>query len=234
MNNPPRVPLDHRLVNPKAPHDSQIPLIPPSRKENTIPPPRNMEDPGPRAAPQGAQGPGYFIDTKGGGKGKRQPYEMASRAQPTQKSVRGGDTTPSPWTRSTMSMPTPPGTAGQSSSATPSAPKPLTELTYGEAGVPGYTGETIRPLTRIEAIKHYNAYTSRPLTTLHKLEDGTHYFEPLADNELTRILTKLPNEVEGADITQYKRCQSSSCNKWTNVFNHLQPSCTKSQVKGRI
>jgi hypothetical protein len=73
-----------------------------------------------------------------------------------------------------MSMSTPPGMASQSSSITPSAPKPLTELTPGEAGVLGYTGETIWPLTRIEAIKHYNAYTSRQLTTLHELEDGSH------------------------------------------------------------
>jgi hypothetical protein len=52
-------------------------------------------------------------------------------------------------------------------------------------------------------MKHYNAYTSRPLTTLHELEDGSRYFDPLSDNELTRILTKLPNEAEGTDITQY-------------------------------
>jgi hypothetical protein len=102
-----------------------------------------------------------------------------------------------------MSMPTPPGVSSQSSLATPSAPQPLTELTPGQAGVPGYTGETIWPLTRIEAIKHYNAYTSRPLTTLHKLEDGSHYFDPLPDIALTRILTKLSNEAEGSDITQY-------------------------------
>jgi hypothetical protein len=178
ITNPPRVPLDHRLMN-----------------SNTIPPPQNVEEPVPRTVPQGAnQGTGYFIDIKGGGKGKRQPYEMASRAQPPQKSMRGGDTTPSPWTRSTMSMPTPPGTAGQSSSATPSAHKSPTELSPGEAGVPGYTGETIWPLTRIEAIKHYNAYTSRLLMTLHELEDGSHYFDPLSDIDLARILTKLPNK----------------------------------------
>jgi hypothetical protein len=100
-------------------------------------------------------------------------------------------------------MPTPPGGASQSSSITPSAPKPTTELSLGEAGVPGYTGETIWPLTRIEAIKHYNAYTSRPLTTLHELEDGSHYFDPLSDIDLARILTKLPNEVEGTEITEY-------------------------------
>jgi hypothetical protein len=98
MTNPPRVPLDQRLVNPKASQDRSTPIsIPPSRKENTIPPLRNVEEPVPRTAPQGAnQGTGYFIDTKGGGKSKRQPYEMASRAQPPQNSVRGGDTTPSP------------------------------------------------------------------------------------------------------------------------------------------
>ena len=102
-----------------------------------------------------------------------------------------------------MSMPTPPGAASQSSSITPSAPKPPTELSPGEAGVPGYTGETISPLTRIEAIKHYNAYTLRPLTTLLELEDGSHYFDPLSDFDLARILTKLPNEAEGTEITEY-------------------------------
>jgi hypothetical protein len=90
MTNPPRVPLDQRLVNPKAPQDTPN-SIPPSRKENTISPPRNVEEPVSRAAPQGAnQGTGYFIDTKGGGKGKRQPYEMASRAQPPKKSQKSG------------------------------------------------------------------------------------------------------------------------------------------------
>jgi hypothetical protein len=129
--NPPRVPLDQRLVNPKAPQDAPN-SIPPSRKENTIPPPRNMQEPVPRAAPQGAsQGTGYFIDTKGGEKGKRQPYEMVNRFQPPQKTAREGESNPSPWTRSTMSMPTPPDVASQSSSITPSAPKPLTELTPG-------------------------------------------------------------------------------------------------------
>ncbi len=100
-------------------------------------------------------------------------------------------------------MPTPPGVASQSSSSTPITPKPLPELTPGEAGVPGYTGETIWPLTRIEAIKHYNAYTSRPLTTLHELEDRSHYFDPFSDFDLARILTKLPNEAEGTEITEY-------------------------------
>ena len=104
-----------------------------------------------------------------------------------------------------MSLPTPPGAASQSSSSsnTPSAPKPPTGLSPAEAGVPGYTGENIWPLTRSEAIRHYNAYTSRQLTTLHELEDGSHYFEPLSDTELIRILTKLPNEAEGLEITQY-------------------------------
>jgi hypothetical protein len=55
----------------------------------------------------------------------------------------------------------------------------------------------------MEAIKHYNAYTSRPLTTLHDMEDRSHYFDPLSDIELIRILTKLPHEAEGSDITQY-------------------------------
>jgi hypothetical protein len=55
----------------------------------------------------------------------------------------------------------------------------------------------------MEAIKHYNAYTSRPLTVLHELEDGSHYFDPRPDIKLIRILTKLPNEAEGSDITQY-------------------------------
>jgi hypothetical protein len=41
------------------------------------------------------------------------------------------------------------------------------------------------------------------LTTLHELEDGSHYFDSLSDIELTRILTKLPNEAEGTDITEY-------------------------------
>ncbi len=102
-----------------------------------------------------------------------------------------------------MSMPTPPGAASQSSSTTPSASKPPTGLSPGEAGVPGCTGETTWPLTRTEAIRHYNAYISRQLTTLHEQEDGTHYFEPLPDTELTRILTKLPNEGKGLEITQY-------------------------------
>jgi hypothetical protein len=134
MTNSPQVPLDQRLVNPKAPQDTPD-SIPPSRKENTIPPLRNVQEPVPRAALQVAnQGTGYFVDIKGGGKGKHQPYEMASRAQPPQKAVRGGDTTPSPWIQSTMSMPTPPGVASQSSSITPGATKPLTELTPGEAG----------------------------------------------------------------------------------------------------
>jgi hypothetical protein len=102
-----------------------------------------------------------------------------------------------------MSMPTPPGGVSESSSATPTAPQRRTELTPGQAGVPGYTGEIIWPLTRMEAVKHYNAFTSRPLTTLHELEDGGHYYEPLPDDELIRILTKLPNEAEGSAITQY-------------------------------
>jgi hypothetical protein len=41
------------------------------------------------------------------------------------------------------------------------------------------------------------------LTTLHELEDGSHYFDPISDIELTRILPKLPNEAKGSDITQY-------------------------------
>ncbi len=36
----------------------------------------------------------------------------------------------------------------------------------------------------MKAVKHYNAFTSRPLTTLHELEDGGHYNEPLLDEEL--------------------------------------------------
>jgi hypothetical protein len=47
MNNPLRVPLDHRLVNPRAPPgtmiSSQEGTV--SRKENTIPPPRSDQDP---------------------------------------------------------------------------------------------------------------------------------------------------------------------------------------------
>jgi hypothetical protein len=35
------------------------------------------------------------------------------------------------------------------------------------------------------------------------MEDGNHYFDPLSDIKLTRILTKLPNEAEGSDITEY-------------------------------
>ena len=102
MSNPLRVPLDHRLVNPKAPSEAMISsqegMVP--RKENTIPPPRNDQDPvstrfSPDTKGQGS-GSGYGIDTKGGGKGKRQPYEMASRSQPPQKSEREWDTTPSP------------------------------------------------------------------------------------------------------------------------------------------
>jgi hypothetical protein len=137
---PLRVPLDPRLVNPKAPQNAP----------DSAPPPRNVPEPFPRAAPQGAdQGLGYVIDTKGG-KGKRQPYEMASRFQPPQKSVRGGESSPSPWARSTMTMPTPPGVASHSSSTTPSAPQLLTELTPGQAGVPGYTGELApQPLTNV-------------------------------------------------------------------------------------
>jgi hypothetical protein len=54
--------------------------------------------------------------------------------------------------------------------------------------VPGYTGEIIWPLTlsRMEAVKHNNAFTSRPLTTPHELEDGV-----ISNEELIRILTKL-------------------------------------------
>ncbi len=117
-NNPLRVPLDHRLVNLKSAQEATI-STPPSRKENTIPLPRNDQDPVPtRYSPdtkgqgKGAvadPGTGYIVDTKGWGKGKRQPYEMASRFQTGQKFVRGGDTTPSPRTRTTMTMPTPPG-----------------------------------------------------------------------------------------------------------------------------
>jgi hypothetical protein len=59
MTNPLRVPLDQLLKN--AP--------------DSAPPPRNAPEPSPRVTPQVAnQGPGYFIDTKGGGKGKSQPY----------------------------------------------------------------------------------------------------------------------------------------------------------------
>jgi hypothetical protein len=200
-NNPPRVPLDQRLVNPAT--------IP--RPQDQRPPPRGRQEPPPQAAPQGADhGTGYVEDSKGWGKGKRQPNEMANRFQPPQKSARGGDTTPSPWIKATMSMPTPPGAASQSSSSsnTPSAPKPPPGLSPAEAGVPGYTGESIWPLTRNEAIKYYNAYTSRPLTILHEDEDGSPHFDPLSDFELARILTKLPNEAEGTEITEYDQNMS--------------------------
>jgi hypothetical protein len=150
-NNPPRVPLYQRLVNPTTI------LSPPVQR----PPPRERQEPLPQAAPQiPDHGTGYVEDSKGWGKGKRQPLEMANRFQPPHKSARGGDTTPSPWTRTTMSMPTPPRAASQSSSVTPSASKPPTELKPWEAGVPRYTGETIWSLTRIEATKHYSAYTA--------------------------------------------------------------------------
>jgi hypothetical protein len=70
ITHPPRVPLDQRLVNPTAPQNTP----------GQTPPPRERQEPAPLAAPQAAnQGPGFFIATKGGGKGKRQPYEMASR-----------------------------------------------------------------------------------------------------------------------------------------------------------
>jgi hypothetical protein len=106
-----------------------------------------------------------------------------------------------------MSMPTPPGAASQSSSSsnTSSAPKPPPGLSPAEAGVPGYTGESIWPLTRNEAIKYYNAYTSRPLTALHEHNDGSHHFDPLSDLDLTRLLSKLPNEAKGTEITEYDR-----------------------------
>jgi hypothetical protein len=56
MNNPPRVPLDQRLVNPTATQNA------PFQK----PTPRERQEPPPQAAPQGADhGTGYFIDTKG-------------------------------------------------------------------------------------------------------------------------------------------------------------------------
>ncbi len=153
---PLRVPLDQRLVHTADPQD--------------------MPDQTSSIVPLGAnKGAGYFYDTMGSGKGKRQPYKMTSRSQPPQKTARSGESIPSPWLKATMSMPTPPGVVSESSSATPSAPQPRTELTPGQAGVPGYTGEIIWPVTRMEAVKHYNAFTSRPLTTPHELEDGGHY-----------------------------------------------------------
>ncbi len=85
MNNPPRVPLDQRLVT--------TILSPPVQR----PTPRERQEPPPQAAPQGADhGTGYFMDTKGWGKGKRQPLEMANRFQPPQKSARGEIQPPRP------------------------------------------------------------------------------------------------------------------------------------------
>ncbi len=66
MNNPPRVPLDQRLVNPTATQNALF----------QKPTPRERQEPPPQAAPQGTDhGTGYFTDTKGGGEGKRQPYD---------------------------------------------------------------------------------------------------------------------------------------------------------------
>ncbi len=113
---PLRVPLDQRLV-----HTADL---------------QDMPDQTPPMAPHGGnKGAGHVYDTKGAGKGKRQPYEMASRSQPPLKSARSGDSVPSPWLKATMSMPTPPGVVSESSSVTSSAPQPRTELTPGQAGV---------------------------------------------------------------------------------------------------
>jgi hypothetical protein len=63
MINPPRVPLDQRLVKPTAPRNAPV----------QKPTPRERQEPPPQTAPQGTDhGTGYFIDTKGGG-GRQAP-----------------------------------------------------------------------------------------------------------------------------------------------------------------
>jgi hypothetical protein len=107
------------LLPPRAqnePQQSAIPLrVPLDQRLMHTTEPQNAPNQTPSIAPQGAnKGTGHFFDTKGGEKGKRQPYEMASRSQPyemasrsqpyemasrsqpPQKSSRIGDSLPSP------------------------------------------------------------------------------------------------------------------------------------------
>jgi hypothetical protein len=104
--------------------------------------------------------------------------------------------------------------ANESSSIAPTpAIQPRTVLTLGQARVPSYTGQTIMPLTRTEARKHYEALIP---TTMPK--EG----ELLADSELARIFIKLPHEGD-PHVTDHDRDMSDY------MINQIHSSFTQSE-----
>jgi hypothetical protein len=67
----------------------------------------------------------------------------------------------------------------------PPVVQPQLALTPGQAGIPTYSGDSILPLTRLEAKTHYHLLTPKPFPKKGEL---------LSEEDLIRIYLKLPHE----------------------------------------
>jgi hypothetical protein len=120
---------------------------------------------------------------RNGGKGKRPPPQHASR-QP-HKYAKGDDRDYSSSRTAQTSgpvIPLPPN--AQNAAPTPKSSTRL-QLTPGEAGVPAYKGEEYQPLTRAECTSYYSIRKARQIPKAG---------ETLSDDELVKVLTKIPDE----------------------------------------
>ncbi len=145
----------------------------------------------------------------GRGKGKRPPPQHASR-QPL-KYARSDDRD-YPSSRMAQSsepvIPRPPNTNAVPELALTTKTSSRPKLTPGEAGVPPYKGDEYQPLTRKECRSYYSLRRTNPIPKVG---------EPISDEELIRVLKKIPDEGDPF-INDNDKCHNSS---WIGSTNAL-------------